>query len=255
MTVEYLFSRANIQILESLCFTETLYAFDFDGTLAPIVAKPDTAKMSSETESLFKRVSATVPTAVISGRSLRDLQPRIPPGAKYLVGNHGLEGLPGASAIRELHEMCNAWKAVLNPWLKENPDPGIMLEDKGFSLAIHYRNSRAKKLARENITEILQSIDEHAKIIPGKLVFNVVPARGPHKGLALNRVIVHSKARFGFYIGDDHTDEDVFSINENRLMTVRIGRSKKSQARYYLRRQSEINELLRLILRFHGVEE
>ena len=84
-------------------------------------------------------------------------------------------------------------------------------------------------------------------------MFNIVPKRGPHKGMALSRVIQHSGANFGFYIGDDYTDEDAFGINECRLMTVRVGMSKKSQARYYVRRQGEINLMLRHILSFHGM--
>ncbi|HAR41077.1 MAG TPA: trehalose-phosphatase [Bdellovibrionales bacterium] len=253
--MDYLFGGNNIRVLESLSFTETLYAFDFDGTLAPIVADPDKARMSKETERLLEKLSSIVPIAIISGRGLKDLAPKIPPGPKYLIGNHGLEGLPSATAIHELEDMCGRWKAILNPLLKKLRDPGVFLEDKGYSLAIHYRNSRLKKRARESILAVLQSIDNDAKVIPGKLVLNLVPARGPHKGLALSRVILHSRAKFGFYIGDDYTDEDVFSINERRLMTVRVGRNQKSQARYYLRRQSEITLLLQHLLRFHESKE
>ncbi|OFZ52937.1 MAG: trehalose-phosphatase [Bdellovibrionales bacterium RIFOXYC1_FULL_54_43] len=250
--MKYLFSRANVRVLESLSLSEALYAFDFDGTLAPIVSEPGRARMSEETESLFMRLSAAVPTAVISGRSLADLRRRIPSGPKYLVGNHGLEGIPGISSVRELENICNTWKCILSPFLDDFRDTGIVLEDKGVSLALHYRASTAKKLARERILDALQTVNHGAKIIPGKLVFNIVPNCGPHKGIALSNLIAHSRAKFGFFVGDDHTDEDVFTTDDRRFVTVRVGMKKDSLAAYYLRRQSQINRLLRHLLRLHG---
>ncbi|HLE00320.1 MAG TPA: trehalose-phosphatase [Bdellovibrionota bacterium] len=252
MKMKYLFSRTNVRVLESLSLSEALYAFDFDGTLAPIVSAPDRARMSEETESLFTRLSAAVPTAVISGRSLADLKRRIPTGPKYLVGNHGLEGVPGISSVSELKNICHAWKCILNPWLDSVRQMGIVLEDKGLSLALHYRATTSKKLARKRILDALQSVNHGAKIIPGKLVFNIIPSFGPHKGVALGSLIGHSRAKFGFFVGDDHTDEDVFTTKDRRFVTVRVGMKKDSLAAYYLRRQSQINQLLRHLLRLHG---
>ena len=82
-----LFSRDNLVVLESMSFTKTLYAFDFDGTLAKIVRVPAEARMSRTTEELIKQFSELVPVAIVSGRSLKDLRDRLGFEPKYLIGN------------------------------------------------------------------------------------------------------------------------------------------------------------------------
>ena len=69
-----LFNKDGLVVLESLSFTNTLYAFDFDGTLAKIVREPSSAKMNSETHNLMAQLSKLVPVAIISGRSVQDLK-------------------------------------------------------------------------------------------------------------------------------------------------------------------------------------
>lgn len=252
--MNFLFSNTSLKILESLSFTNTLYAFDFDGTLAPIVEDPAVAAMTNTTASLFARLCDRVPTAIISGRSLSDLRSRISLPIRYLIGNHGLEGLPDACPIQDLKKQCNAWRAILEKEvLQQLNDPGVWLEDKEYSLAIHYRKSRKKKRARAHILSVTNSIGSELRVVPGKLVYNLVPASGPHKGIALSRVMKHAGTKFGFFIGDDYTDEDVFEMPNHRLLTVRVGNTAKSQAQYYIRRQNDINQVLRKILRFHGI--
>lgn len=254
-----LFSSPSLRILESLSFTDTLYAFDYDGTLAPIVDNPLSAKMTAETEALLRCFAAKVPTAVISGRGLEDLRMRVPSEVKYLIGNHGLEGLeelgglPRAPGAQDFRELSQDWKAALTANLL-GADPGIVIEDKAYSLAVHYRKSRHKKLAKAQILKAIESLDGNPRTVPGKLVYNVVPADGPHKGMAFSKVISLEGARFGFYIGDDYTDEDVFSMNDHRLLTVNVGVRTNSQAQFFIRRQSEINRLLRYLLKFHGIQ-
>jgi trehalose 6-phosphate phosphatase len=75
-------------------------------------------------------------------------------------------------------------------------------------LAIHYRKSRHKKQARAQILKAIESLDGKPRTVPGELVFNLVPSGGPHKGMAFSKTIFLEGARFGFYIGDDYTDED-----------------------------------------------
>jgi trehalose 6-phosphate phosphatase len=253
--MNYLFAKGGMKILESLTFTDTLYAFDFDGTLAPIVREPDSARMPTGVERLFLKLSRRVPTAVISGRSLSDLRRRIPAGCPaQLIGNHGLEGGPSARRRIDSRKLCSAWKQQLYAGLMlEADDPGLELEDKGLSLALHYRKSRKKKLTRGLIARAVEALHPPPRVVGGKLVVNLVPKDGPHKGLALQRLLESRGTPFAFYIGDDVTDEDVFTLPEARIMTVRVGQRNGSAAQYFLKRQGEVEGLLSALLRFHGI--
>ncbi len=246
-----LFSKGSLIVLESLSFTKTLYAFDFDGTLSKIVAKPDDATISAKTESLLKRLSEKVPVAIISGRSLEDLRKRIHFNPKFLIGNHGLEGLTvDSKSLDQAKRISARWMSSLR---KEQWLTGIEIEDKDFSLAIHYRRSRNKKEAREQILAAIARLEVSPRIIQGKLVYNLIPEGAPHKGAAILDLLKKSGMRHAFYIGDDDTDEDVFGLpyEAGQVMTVRVGKKSASRARYFLERQSEINRLLELLLSFH----
>ncbi|GIL16819.1 MAG: trehalose 6-phosphate phosphatase [Oligoflexia bacterium] len=238
-------------VLESLSFTNTLYAFDFDGTLAKIVRIPSEAYMASTTEGLLKELSSLVPVAIVSGRSIQDLKQRLGFLPQYLIGNHGLESLENNnSSLVEAKKVCAAWGEGLK---KINFELGIEIEDKTYSIAIHYRRSRNKTLARKQINLAIESLVPSPRVIPGKSVFNLLPSNSPHKGAAILDLMQKSKTKHALYIGDDDTDEDVFGVpyDEGQLMTVRVGRKKSSQAKYFIEHQSDINRLLKYLIRFH----
>jgi trehalose 6-phosphate phosphatase len=82
-------------------------------------------------------------------------------------------------------------------------------------------------------------------------VVNLLPVGGPHKGLALLDYVARKNLKCAFYVGDDDTDEDVFSMPDPRIIGVRVGYKKTSQAKFYIRRQGEIVRLLRTIIQYH----
>jgi trehalose-6-phosphatase len=139
--MKHILSRANVELLAQLARSRVLLAFDFDGTLAPIVSTRQSASMRAKTQTLFEQVCEQYPCAVISGRSRKDVRERLfNARVKYVVGNHGLEPL---------------------------------------------------------------------------------------------------------YVGDDITDEDVFELDPpGRLLSIRVGQTRRSAAAYYLRDQREIDRLL-----------
>ena len=94
-------------------------------------------------------------------------------------------------------------------------------------------------------------LDDSPRIILGKFVFNVIPAGAPHKGMALLELMIETGATRALYVGDDDTDEDIFSLPDKRIVSVRVGKKKLSHAKYYLNRQSEMTILLRRLLQMH----
>ena len=246
-----LFSKGSLIVLESLSFTKTLYAFDFDGTLAKIVPVPSNAYMTKTTEKLLTELSELVPIAIISGRSIQDLKQRVGLQPQFLIGNHGLEGgEKNKNSLLNAQKICNSWIKSLK---KQDFESDIEIENKTYSIALHYRRSRNKTLAKTQINSALKKLSPPPRLITGKFVFNLLPPGSQHKGAAMLDLIQKSKANHAFYIGDDDTDEDIFGVpyKSGQLMTVRVGIKKSSQAKYYIDRQSEVNRLLRLLINFH----
>jgi trehalose 6-phosphate phosphatase len=166
-----------------------------------------------------------------------------------VVGNHGLEGLGNnRDSLKQAIVFCKDWKEKLS---QADFGSGVEVEDKTYSLAIHYRRSRNKKQVKEQIKNAIASLHPAPQLIPGKSVINLLPQGTPHKGAAILELMKRAEARYVFYIGDDDTDEDVFGLLDAKIMSVRVGEKRSSHARFYIKRQSEINHLLRLLIHYH----
>jgi trehalose 6-phosphate phosphatase len=232
--------------LQQFAWSRALVAFDFDGTLAPIVADRDAACMRPRTKRLFAQVCTLYPTVVISGRSRADVARRLG-GARVraVIGNHGLEMGVRARRATELNEARAALQAAAAAM------PGLDIEDKLQSLAVHYRKVRGRRAALVALLKALQSVEAPLRIVPGVLVLNVLPAAAPNKGDALLALRARTRTDVALYVGDDVTDEDVFRLDQpGRLLSVRVGRSASSSAAYFLRDQTEIDELLNQLVVF-----
>lgn len=246
-----LFGKSGLALLEAFTFTRTLYAFDFDGTLARIVRSPDNARMSRTTEQLLRRLGELAPVAILSGRSVADLRRRLGFTPAYLVGNHGLEGAGEAGSCLELAaRTCEKWKLALatTEW-----PAGAEVEDKTYSLALHFRRARARAAARKKFVEAIAALEPAPRVVGGKFVINLLPPGAPHKGAALLGLLRRAGRDHVLYVGDDETDEDVFGLEQRpgQALTVRVGRSDDSRAAFFLERQSQIDRLLRLLIRYH----
>jgi len=239
--MRHLLSRENSEVLAQLAWSRVLVAFDFDGTLAPIVANRHAAQMRTQTQELFAAMCSLYPCAVISGRSQVDVSARLgPTPIKYVIGNHGLE--PGAGLEEFEVEIAEA-RNLLEKALIGTAD--VDIEDKRYSLALHYRRSRNKRSTRALVLQTVSALQVPMRTIPGKLVVNVVPARAPNKGDAVLHLRAIEGADTALYVGDDVTDEDVFELDQpGRLLTVRVGESRTSAAAYFLRDQREVDRLL-----------
>jgi trehalose 6-phosphate phosphatase len=242
LPVRRILAQANVELLQQFAWSKVLLAFDYDGTLAPIVDDPALARMRPATRALLRSVARLAPCVVISGRATRDIRKQVE-GLPFadVIGNHGI-----ASAVAPLVEEVRRWLPQLRQRL--GGLKGVTIEDKGMSVALHYRRSREKRLARRRIDEAVELIPR-ARVIHGKQVVNVLPEGAPHKGLALRAARARLGCDTAIYVGDDEADEDVFSLDEpGQLLTIRVEESPLSRASFYLRDQREVDDLLRALI-------
>jgi trehalose 6-phosphate phosphatase len=249
--MQYLLGERGRRQLDLLAGTPTLYAFDFDGTLAKIVPHRQDARLTRSIREKLIELGTRAVTAVVSGRSVADLQARVAGAAPYLIGNHGLEGPHVAPQVmRRAREICDAWKRQIeNGFGAELARAGVSVEDKTYSLAFHYRASGRKSEARGLVCTMLAELRPLPRTLPGRNIVNAIPVWAPHKGVALLELMLQLNCTAALYVGDDETDEDVFSLPAPRIVTVRIGKKEPSAAKFFLERQSEITALLRYLVR------
>lgn len=258
--MEPLFSQAGLRRLDDLVQPGMLCAFDFDGTLAPIVPKPEDAAMPSQILQRLVALSRYAPVAIVTGRAIADIAPRLGFEPDYLVGNHGLEGVPGWQGRSDAFaQQCRDWKEMLTAALQDSSryDSGIAIEDKRYSLSVHYRHARDPVKAEAQLAELLPRLQPAPRIVAGKCVFNVVPQNGADKGVALEELMRVSGARHTLYAGDDVTDEDVFRLKREDVLSVRVEHADDSAADFYLEDWPQMAMLLDALLerfRRHGQE-
>jgi trehalose 6-phosphate phosphatase len=246
-----LLSREHAGVLEPFTSPTALLAFDYDGTLSPLVPQRERAGMRPETIRLFKDVCERFPTVVISGRELDDVAPRLG-GAPVqdIVGNHGAEQGNGAGRGSELHaSLMQEVQAALRLALAGLPP--VDIEDKRISLSVHLPGAEeemASRLVLTRLTPVVQGFGTALRVVPGHRVVNIVPAEAPTKGDALARLVTARGAAPVLFVGDDVTDEDVFRLQAPWLVGVRVGRSTESAAEYFVRRQLDVDKLLARLL-------
>jgi trehalose 6-phosphate phosphatase len=181
---------------------------------------------------------ARYPCAVISGRARADLLDKLGGlEVQCVVGNHGAETDFNAGDSRGSVEQ---WRVALEREL--DGVPGVWIEDKGLSLAVHYRQSASPSRARQKIMAATHDLTR-VHVFGGKRVVNLTPDSAPRKGTALAEARRRLECEWVLYVGDDENDEEAFALKGN-VVSVRIGRASNSHADYYLRSQAEVDVLL-----------
>lgn len=240
--MRHLFSPAGeAAVTQLMRRREVLLAFDFDGTLAPIVARPDDARVPLAIARRLAQLAQQRPVAVITGRSIEDVRPRLGFEPAFIVGNHGAEGigwLPSGPGMDQL-------RALLHSHAEELAAAGVQIEDKQFSLALHYRLARDREAAQQTIDGILAALPPGLERFGGKCVVNVVSRDAPDKGVAAEALLRASASEALLFVGDDINDETVFERAQDGWLTVRIGRAHgASRAMFFLDTHAEMSALL-----------
>jgi trehalose 6-phosphate phosphatase len=239
----HLFSPEGQRALAAVLDRSPLLGFDFDGTLAPIVRVPGEARVPLAISHRLRSLAARLPIAVVSGRSLADVAERLDFEARYVVGNHGAE-ISGDCHVGGQQEL-DVLRALLQARDAEFRSAGVIVEDKGMSLALHYRLARRPQQALAIIHDILQPCQARLRVFAGKMVVNVVASGAPDKADAVLLLLRRCGASCAVFFGDDVNDEPVFASAPDDWVTVRVGRDNhESQADFFIAHPSEMAMVL-----------
>jgi trehalose 6-phosphate phosphatase len=242
-------SSAGLAQVGACVARRALLAFDIDGTLAPIAEHPDDARVPQEVQEGLATLAQIAPVAIVTGRAVGDARDMLGFTPRYLIGNHGAEGVPGfESASASFVRVCREWMAALSgqnePW---RAITGVALEDKACSLTFHYRQAADRDYVRALLEARARRLDPAPTLLGGKRVLNLVPPTAPDKGDALGALLVHSRCERALYVGDDVSDEAVFRLHSPLVLSVRVERNGTSAAQLYLESQNEIPLFLRAL--------
>jgi trehalose-phosphatase len=228
---------------------------DFDGTLVPIAPRPEDSRLSSATRHLLNSLSCEVPVVLVSGRALRDLREKVSLRQVTYVGNHGLEIV--GRGFRYQMQNAGHWRQflkVLAGRLQKGLRglPGVFLENKGYTLSIHYRlaNFSSRRKAQHWVRQLVNPVEGKGlvHIGLGKAVWEIRPPVAWDKGHAVNWILKQSgfRERWPLYIGDDDTDQDAFRAIQSHGIGIWVGPAqKKRSAHYTLASPSQVYEFLK----------
>jgi trehalose 6-phosphate phosphatase len=255
--VRYALTAAGLAAIGASLAGKTLLSFDIDGTLAPIVERPWDARVPDGVQHDLATLASRTTVAIITGRAIGDARSMLGFAPRYLIGNHGAEGVPGFErATRGFKRVCRAWLDELSrdaePW---RVAPGVELEDKTYSLSFHYRHARHRSRTLELLERRARRLVPAPTLLDGKCVLNLIPPGAPDKGQALAALLAQSRCDHALYIGDDASDEAVFRLRSPAVLTVRVGHDRASAADLYLRRQSEVPRFVRKLVRIGAKRE
>jgi trehalose 6-phosphate phosphatase len=205
------------------------FFLDIDGTLLEIAETPEAVRTDAADYRLLERLRAAAGGAValVSGRTLGMIDELFAPHTLPAAGQHGFERRDG-SGRRRRHRFDAARLRPLAASLREFAagHPGVVFEDKGASIALHYRLApELREAAHDKALAVAAMLPGEVEVQPGKMVWEVKPV-GAHKGLAIEEFAAELpfRGRLPVFLGDDLTDEDGFHV-VNRLggHSIKVG--------------------------------
>jgi trehalose 6-phosphate phosphatase len=235
---------------------------DFDGTIAPIVSRPELAAIDPQIKNTLERLRdlSSVHIAIVSGRQLSDVRTRAGIEGITYAGNHGLEietdnlcfREPQAESMRlELRRLVLRLEVLLAE------TTGIEIEEKGLSVAVHYRNvhETLHDWVRRSVAETVCRSQAFGHVF-GKMVVDIRPNVEWNKGYAVRWLLERfsSQTPYPILIGDDTTDEDAFAALAGQALTIRVGEPQKTAARFWVPDVCAVRAFLASVYELRSVE-
>lgn len=259
--MKHLLSYWNVVAVRIREAKHILLLVDYDGTLTPIVERPELAHLSPEVKECLQRLAKNprLTLGIISGRTLGDLQERVGIGDIIYAANHGLEikgpsisfiNLAAKQAIPLLRSLSqDISKAIVG--IK-----GARIDNKELTLSLHYRLVDESQLDELNkiFTEIVKTslASGQIRITPSKKAYDIRPAADWDKGKAVEFIaqkLTGEDKPLMLFLGDDVTDYDGFrTVERNDGISIYIGdASTKPPAQYFLYSPKEVYQFLGML--------
>ncbi len=228
-----------------------LFLLDYDGTLVSFKERPEKAGPDKKTLNLVKCLSSDKSNeiVVISGRDKQTLEQWLGSLNIGLVAEHGGWFRRKGQDWQCIKTFGNQWKETIRPVLELYADrtPGAFIEEKDFSLVWHYRraspelaNVRVQEL-RDTLLNLTANLD--VGVFEGNKIIEV-KNQGINKGRAADLWLSQQKWDFLLAVGDDYTDEEMFTVLPEKAYSIRVGMS-ISKARFNVDSVEEVKSLLR----------
>lgn len=237
---------------------------DYDGTLTPIVSRPELAILSDEGRTTLRRIADTFTTSIISGRGREDVEALV--GLKELAyaGSHGFD-IVGPHGAAVGHQVAEWVEPVMHEAASQLEDAidgieGALLEPKRYSVAVHFRlvSEEDVSLVEAAVDRIVDA-DSRLKKAHGKKVFEIRPDIDWDKGKALLFLLealdLDRPDVVPIYIGDDVTDEDAFEVLVDRGIGVLVSEvPRTTDASFWMQAPWEVYAFFDRLLEREGAE-
>jgi trehalose 6-phosphate phosphatase len=243
---------------ESLDLRRSAILLDIDGTLLDLAPTPHEVRVPSSLRSTLEKLreQTSGALALVSGRPLADIDLIFAPLRLAAVGGHGAEirlDVNGAAVSQHAVPLDQDLRRQLIEFAA--PLAGVIVEDKGYSLAIHYRLVPEKKRAIEDAVDAVCAGIPPAgiEILPGKAVIEI-KRRGVNKGTAIRELMAHAPfaGRRPVFVGDDTTDEAAFAVMpEFDGLAISVGRIVPGAAKRF-ETPSDVRRWLERICKRHS---
>ncbi|MDA0739979.1 MAG: trehalose-phosphatase [Nitrospirae bacterium] len=247
------FKALNAQFHEK----QVVVFLDYDGTLTPIVERPELAVLSQDMRDALKLLSRQCPVGIISGRDRKDVTNLVNLDSLIFAGSHGFD-IAGPEGWNLHHEVGAQFSSALDQAeadlrIRLQAISGSVIERKKNSIAVHYR-----LVEQDNVAEIEQTVTQVLSTFPtlrrseGKKVFEIQPRLDWDKGKALlwllERLEWKKNNYYPVYIGDDLTDEDAFRVLPNTGVGIVVEEGFRfSSAQYALHNPHEVQQFIMLL--------
>ena len=226
-------------VADRLAHSPLLVALDIDGTLAPIAPTPGEAAVPPATRRTLERLTRlpNVHIAFVTGRAAADGRQLVAVPNSWTIGNHGIEVIDPAGALR-VNAAADAYAPAVAravQLLRERVGgyAGVLVEDKTWTVSVHVRLADAAVVP--NVEREVAAISRELGLreLQGKKIFELRPPIAIHKGIALLDLaaalgVMRGDVMTGslVYVGDDRTDEDAFRVlpgPPGHAITVHVG--------------------------------